>query len=1039
MKKNLTSSLLHAFLLLISFTLFNRCSVQESNAPAIDLKQGFLSPPDSARPGVYWYFMDGNFTKEGVTKDLESMAEVGIGQVVFLEVNVGIPRGKVDFLSEEWLGLFEHVVHEAERLGITITLGVGPGWTGSGGPWVEGSESMKHMVSSRMDISGDGTEKTISLPVPEPKNPYFGLEQFPEELKKRWSEYYEDIAVLAFPTPSGNSIIEDIDEKALYYREPYTSKPGVKQFLISRAEYPQLSANSVIPKENVLDITEYFQKDGSLKWIVPEGNWTIMRLGSRNNGAITRPAPLPGVGFEADKFDTSAINAHLQNFTGKIFARTGVPDKAKQGGLKMLHMDSWEMGSQNWTALFREEFTSRRGYDPMPFYPVYAGLVVESLEISERFLWDLRQTSTELIVENHALHLKNYARKYNMGFSIEPYDMNPSADMELGSVADVPMCEFWSKDYGFISGWSCIQAASIAHVNGNPVVAAEAFTAHLDAWKMYPGVMKNQGDWAFAAGVNRLVYHTYQHQCLDDKLKPGMTMGPYGVHHDRGQTWWPMAEGYHKYVTRCQFMLQQGKPVADILYLTPEGSPQVFRAPKSALTNDNTAQQTLQLGDNESITSALADDEIMPDRKGYNFAGCPPSRLYSAIVKNNKIVFPEGAEFKLLVLPKMETMTPAMLEKIESLIKAGAVVIGNPPKKSPGLSNYPECDKQVEEMAESIWGNLDTPAELTEINYGKGKIFLGGEFTVQGDYELYPTYEATAAVLKQMGITEDFISTGDLRYNHHTLGNLEFYFVSNKTNKTVQTDCRFRITKGKPELWDPLTGLTRELNSFSQLDNEMVIPMTFESYQSFFVVFDKTAKASETKSNDKANFPALTTLTEISGNWTVRFDTVMGGPATVNIEQLSDWSKSSDKGIKYYSGIAKYQTNFSLPDNFAAEKYESIHIDLGIVHNLARVKLNGEDLGVLWTSPWRIDISKSVKETNNTLEIEVANLWPNRLIGDAFMPWDGPKNFQWPEWLLKGEPRTSGRYTFSTFDFYTKDSPLLESGLLGPVKIMIAN
>ena len=240
---------------------------------------------------------------------------------------------------------------------------------------------------------------------------------------------------------------EDIDEKALYYRAPYTSQKGVKQFLPSMANYKELPSNSVISPEKIIDLTNLLQPDGSVNWKVPPGNWTIMRLGSRNNGAVTRPAPMPGLGFEADKMDTTSINAHLVNFTGKLFKKIGVPDKNLEGGLKVLHMDSWEMGAQNWSPKLREEFLKRRGYDPLKYYPVYSGLVVESLEKSERLLWDLRLTSQELVIENHAMHLKKYGQKYNLGFSIEPYDMNPTADMELGAVADVPMCEFWSKDY----------------------------------------------------------------------------------------------------------------------------------------------------------------------------------------------------------------------------------------------------------------------------------------------------------------------------------------------------------------------------------------------------------------------------------------------------------------------------------------------------------------------------------------------------------------------------------------------------------------
>ncbi|RYD89655.1 MAG: glycosyl hydrolase, partial [Sphingobacteriales bacterium] len=320
----------------------------------------------------------------------------------------------------------------------------------------------------------------------------------------------------------------------------------------------------------------------------------VMRFGVRNNGAVTRPAPLPGVGFEADKFDTTAMNAHLDNFTGKLLKRIGKPNPALQGGLKALHIDSWEMGAQNWTPHFRDEFIKRRGYDPLPFYPVYSGNIVQSTEVSERFLWDLRQTSMELALEYHAGHIKKYAHRNGLTLSIEPYDMNPTSDLELGAIADVPMCEFWSRDYGFNAVFSCIEAASIAHVNGIATVASEALTAQdNEGWKQHPASVKEQGDWAFTTGINKFYYHTFQHQFLDDRLRPGMTMGPYGVHWDRNQTWWPMADAYHQYISRCQYVLRQGKNVADILYLAPEGSPNVFRAPASALVGDERRRQHL--------------------------------------------------------------------------------------------------------------------------------------------------------------------------------------------------------------------------------------------------------------------------------------------------------------------------------------------------------------------------------------------------------------------------------------------------------------
>jgi hypothetical protein len=671
------------------------CSVQsDSNGqPGIDqLKAAFLNPPDSARPGVYWYFMDGNLSKEGMTKDLESMKQAGIGNVIFLEVNVGIPRGQVDFLSEQWYDLFKHGIDECKRLGITMTLGIGPGWSGSGGPWVLPGQSMQQLVSSSIEVTGSAG-KPIKLPKPEPMKPYFGEGSFTPELKKQWEDFYEDVAVLAFPTPADFGKIEDIYEKALYYRAPYSSTEGVKPYLPSLAHYNILPANNIISKNQVLDLTNKLHADGTLDWAVPDGRWTIMRFGRRNNGAITRPAPVQGLGFESDKFDTVALNDHLAAYVGKILDKIGEPYNTPSGGLKFLHMDSWEMGAQNWTPRFREEFIKRRNYDPLPFYPVYAGKIVESEEKSERFLWDLRQTCQELVLDYHAGQVKKYSHRRGLGLSIEPYDMNPTADLELGSVADIPMCEFWSSGLGFNTSFSCIEAISIAHIKGEPIVQAEAFTgAPEEAWKQYPGSMKDQGDWAFAAGINRFFYHTFEHKPLADSLLPGMTMGPYGVHWDRKQTWWPMVADYHRYVSRCQYMLQQGKPVADILYLTPEGAPQVFMAPPSALVGNDT----------------------LPDRKGYNFDGCAPGQLYKATVKKNKITFPGGASYSLLVLPANETMTPALLEKIQSLVNDGATVVGAPPIKSPGLSGFPECDQKVVAIASKVWGTTEAPALQTE-------------------------------------------------------------------------------------------------------------------------------------------------------------------------------------------------------------------------------------------------------------------------------------------------------------------------------------
>ncbi|WPU92060.1 glycosyl hydrolase [Mucilaginibacter sabulilitoris] len=994
----------------ISVLVLGSCYLNAVNAQISKLKQGFLHPPDSAKPGVYWYFMDGNMSARSISEDLEAMKKAGIGNLVFLEVNVGIPRGKVEFLSDEWQELFAHAVKESKRLGIEITLGIGPGWTGSGGPWVPIEQSMQHLVSSTVNIAGGG-KRAINLPIPAPKPPYFGEGAFTPELKKQWDDFYEDVAVLAYPTPSlPSSKITDIDEKALYYRAPYSSVKGVKQYLPTVAEYKDMPKNAAIDKSKIIDLTDKLRADGTLNWTAPKGNWTIIRFGRRNNGAITRPAPVPGLGFEADKFDTVALNAHLDNYVGKLVNKTGRPDVGEAGGLKRLHMDSWEMGAQNWTPHFREEFKKRRGYDPLPYYPVYAGNVVESEEISERFLWDLRQTAQELVLENHAGQVKKYAHKFGLELSIEPYDMNPTADLELGSVADVPMAEFWNKGLGFNSSFSCIEATSIGHVNGKSLVPAEAFTAQdNEGWKQYPGAMKNQGDWAFATGINRFVYHTFQNQFLADSLRPGATMGPYGVHWDRNQTWWPMVGGYHDYISRCQYILQQGQAVADILYLSPEGSPHVFRPPSSAMDGDL----------------------VLPDRKGYNFDGCSPGQLYKAIVKNKKIVFPGGSSYRLLVLPAIKTMTPALLQKITSLVNDGAVVVGAPPLKSPGLSGYPSCDEQVRTISRSLWGTLQEPSEQITHTYGKGKIIWGGSLDTQIN-DLYPEYDLTAQILKSMNVEQDFTADGQLRYTHRYTDDMDIYFVSNRTDQVVQTDVSFRSVKGHAQLWDPITGESRALPECVVKGQLTTLPLKFDAYQSYFVCFvNNVLPVSSTNKNFSINKVVKT----LAGPWLVSFDPKWGGPPNIVFNELKDWTQRTEEGIKYYSGTAVYHKIFDLPRNLSSKENQRLYLDLGEIKNMGRVILNGKNLGVTWTAPFRVDITNAVLEKQNHLEIEVVNLWPNRLIGDENFPDDGINNGKWPDWLTKGLPRTSHRFTFSTYKFYTKDSPLLKSGLIGPVTI----
>ncbi len=1114
-----------------------------------ELEAGFLRPPDSARPRAYWFVMDGNFNRAGITADLEAMKRVGLGGVLFMEVDVGIPKGPVKFMSPPWRELFRHANAEAARLGLEITMPASPGWTGSGGPWVKPEQSMQKLVSSETNLAGP---QRFADALPQPPTV---------------AGFYRDVAVLAFPTPARPYRIADIEEKAVYHRGHFSSEPGVKAFLPSPAEYPPLPTDQVIARDRIVDLTAHLDAQGRLTWDVPPGRWTVLRFGHTSTGATTRPAPVPGLGLECDKFDRAALEAHFNAFLGQLLADIG-PLTGRS--LVALHIDSWEMGPQNWTAKFREEFQRRRGYDLLRYLPVMTGRVVGSLEVSERFLWDVRQTITDLIAENHAGYLAELAHRHGLGLSIEPYDGTPCDDMTYGARADVPMGEFWHDTFN--TWFSCTEASSIAHTYGRRIVQAEAFTSgDGERWRADPASLKTLGDWAFCDGINRFVFHRYAHQPWLDRW-PGMTMGPYGIHYERTQTWWEMSKAWIDYLSRCQFLLQQGLSVADVGFLKPEASPQVFRPPASA-TRGNP-----------------------PERLGYNFDGLTPEALLSRIsVKDGRLMLPDGMSYRVLVLPEMPAMTPALLRKIKELVTAGATVIGPRPLKSPSLSGYPQCDDEVKKLADELWGETRVPAaggpapappeggtQIAERRVGKGRVvwqpgarkvrpeepknplalakwiwrregdpaasapvgkrffrrvvnleatarlesarmfltadnafelFVNGRRAGSGDNfhlayaldvapllrpgpnvlavaaenggdapnpagligtlvlqfrdgrvvevptdrqwqttltgegnwtsaaavgagwdaalelgplgmapwgavgpadappEMFGDFRLVAGVLRRMGVAPDFESDGPLRFTHRRAGDADLYFVANREERSLDADCTFRVSGQAPELWDPLTGARRDLPEFTAQDGRTTVPMRFAPAQSFFVVFRKAAAGAKAAGR---NFPDAGCLATLPGPWEVSFDPKWGGPEIITFQTLDDWSRRPEAGIKFYSGTATYRKTFDLPS--LGTGHTPLFLDLGVVKNLARVRLNGRDLGVVWCAPWRVDITGALKPQDNQLEIAVVNLWPNRLIGDQSLP-------------------PGQRLTWTTWNPFAKDAPLLESGLLGPVTI----
>lgn len=994
--------------ILIAMSGLSAAAAAQTTFPDI-LKKEFMTPPDSARPGVYWYFMDGNQERKEMIADLHAMKSAGLGSVLFLEVDLGMPRGPVSFMSEPWQDNVAHAFVEAGKLGMEVVLGTGPGWAGSGGSWVEAADSMQHLVGGSLKVSGPGGLNQV-LPPPPPHKPNRFAGMTPDHVAKR-DAWFQDVAVIAFPTPAGGiTLVDDMDMKTLKDVKPFSIKMTKVPFVMPRAAYPEPDASKILDPGRAVDLTSKLKPDGSITWDIPPGEWTVMRFVARSTGQTTRPAPRAGHGFENNKFDAASYQRHWDNYQqkllDKVIAQGGPLQKGK--GLTTVHLDSWEMSSQNWTATFREEFKQRRGYDPQPFYPAFMGMVVGGMEKTERFLWDMRKTAQELVLEQHAQAIKQIAHKNGLLYSNEPYDMNPAGDLDLGSVADIPMCEFWYAPHD--TQYSCIEAASISHTMGQQVVKAESFTSSEGAFSNSPANMKNQTDWAFAIGINGIMFHTYQHQALGDAEKPGMTMGPYGVQWHRNQTLWDYLSPYHEYITRCSHLLRQGEAVADILYLTAEGAPSIFEAPADALEGP----------------------AKLRDKKGYSFDAVSPRILeMRAVVEDGRIAFPDGSKYRVLVLPNVPTMTPEILSCIERLVKAGATVIGNPPLKSPSLVNYPACDSAVTTLAAKLWSGTTPPATVTRIPGGRGAIYWGGELNPNSG--IYPTYTATAALLSSLGLAEDFASpSGKLRFIHRQTTDQDVYFVSNRTAEKVVTEGIFRVAGAQPQLWDPVTGEMRPLGDYKVQDGLTRVPLSFEPSQSFFVLFPRTGKTEPTAT---PNFPEFKDVATLDGPWDVAFDPKWGGPAGITFDTLIDWTTHAEEGVRYYSGTATYRKTFNAPASDPSDK-AGAWLDLGSVHEICRVRLNGKDLGILWTSPWRVDITHALKANGNELEIEVANGWVNRLIGDQQPAHKDVRKVQWPSGLLAGKEQAAGRYTFITRQYYKANAKLRPAGLIGPVSIL---
>ena len=994
-----------------------------SQSPWTALQEGFQTPPDSVRVAVYWYWLDNNISKEGVIKDLEAMKRVGITRAFIGNQSTDdLSENRVPLFSDEWWDITHTAMKTATELDIELGMFNCPGWSQSGGPWVTPSQSMKYLDGHFLQVSGNGAEQEWDLPVPMDRvvaiQAYMAVGGASQTWTLRLEEGKPLMARLKpdkeFPV---HSLILESDGRQ---RTPVTFSAGGRElaaFEFDRhntglnvgfrplapwvEEVPETSAKEYLihfsnPEENTqikVTLSEipllpryaektlakmfqdplplwdtYMWKEpeyvnfrlcldtgvmfdlrdkvsgGKLRWQVPDGKWTIVTSYMESTGVTNSPAVPEGTGLEVDKMSRKHLASHYDAFVGELLRR--IPPKDRKTW-KVVVEDSYETGGQNWTDDMTDVFRKTYGYDPVPFLPVLQGHVVNTMEESERFLWDLRRLVADRVAYDYVGGLRNLAHKDGLETWLECYGHwgFPSEFLLYGSQSDQIAGEYWSE--GSLGDIENRAASSCGHIYGKNRIWAESCTAAGNPWSRYPRMMKQRVDRFFCEGINATLLHLYIQQA--DDRQPGKAAW-FGNEFNRSSSWFEGMGPFVEYLRRCNYMLQQGRYVADVAYFIGEDAPKM---------------------------TGVCDPQLP---KGYSFDYINADVLRNhARVRDGKLVLDSGMEYRVLVLPRQETMRPEMAECLRRFVEEGLTLVGPRPVTSPSMQHgIWEADERVKKAAEVIWN-------------GRAKGLA------------YPDGTALETIMDDMGLAPDFRYDGEgqVAFIHRTLGrDGEIYFVANQEEVPVELIPSFRVNPNlKAQLWDPLTGTACAWDGKK---------LTLEALQSMFVIFRKDAPAPSSPSGQSGE-------SAIEGPWTVEFAASAGNPSfTRTLTHLEDWSQSEDPELKYYSGHATYKTSFSL------SPASRVELDLGEVMVVASVKVNGKPAGGVWTYPYRLDISRLVKEGENTLEVTVYNNWRNRLIGDERLPRDQ-------------------RGTWTNIQPWTAEDTLQPSGLLGPVKIKVTN
>jgi len=819
----------------------------------------------------------------------------------------------------------------------------------------------------------------------------------------------------------------------------FEGKNGSVWRISKRSTDEQIAKNLYVPLNKIINLTDKLNPDGTLNWKAPKGNWTILRVGHTSTGHTNATAG-GGKGLECDKFNPAAVKLQFDSWYGEALKHGG-PEIAKKV-LSAFHVDSWECGSQNWSPLFKAEFLKRRGYDLTPYLPIMTGLPVESVKVSEGFLYDVRKTISELVIDQFYKTLAALAKERGVTFTAESIAPTMMSDGLLHyKTVDVPMGEFWLNSPTHDKPNDMLDAISGAHIYGKNIIQAEAFTTVRMDWNESPANMKTLQDRNYALGINKLVYHVFVQNPFTDR-KPGVTLDGVGLYFQRDQTLWKLGKAWVDYAERTQNLLQQGKPVVDIAVFTGEELPRrsvlpdrlvetlpgifgndVVEAEKKRLANVGEPLRQIPAGVTHSANMADPENWVNPLR-GYAYDSFNPDVLSTATVKDGNVVFESGAAYKILVIPGAMKMNPnyqymsyEVVKILSDLIKAGAkVIVGDKPLYQSGLKQIKPSE--FDSLVEEIWGsNFDSfksggkPIYIKKL--GLGQIyrapFEGNDFNSLG---LEKDLDIAEIQTSGMLLSSVIPPTKNVTFTHRKTADSDIYFISNQEAKEREFNFSFRINGMVPKIYNPVTNNTTALKSWSIKDGRTFFNLKLPANGSLFVIFEDKTELTQLQAGLNSN--KFKTVQDISNNWQVQFDAAYGGPSkAVIFNELIDWTKHSDSLIKYYSGTAIYSKSFTYKGEI-----ENAWIDLGGFSSMAEVKINGITCGTLWTAPHRLDISKAIKKGENKITIEMVNTWANRLIGDSKLP-------------------ENKRLTKTTAPFRLEGKPLNPAGLFGPVVILL--